>query len=113
MNYFKQTKNEFQFTFHFSGVTIGNGIDLKEKNRGYFEDMDVPANIIDKLQPYFGLQGQNAQNALNQNPLSLTEDEACQLSNRVIAYEVNRVKTLYNTAVGKCLQCIIWNNNII
>ncbi len=37
-------------------MTIGSGIDLKERSRQYFKGLGVPDAVIDKLAPYFGMK---------------------------------------------------------
>ncbi|XP_070538284.1 uncharacterized protein [Ptychodera flava] len=83
-----------------SGVTIGNGIDLGTKNSAYFRNMGVSEELITKLQPYFGLQGNSAVQKLNENALSLTESEATDLSNRVMDSETCDVAELYDAKVA-------------
>ena len=83
-------------------MTIGKGVDLKSKNRKYFENLGVDSRIIDKLEPYFGLhiKGQDAENLLKRMPLTLTNAEANDLSDKVFAGELNRIKRLYNKEIG-------------
>ena len=84
-------------------MTIGKGVDLKSKNRKYFENLGVDSRLIDKLEPYFGLKGQDAENLLKRMPLTLTDPEANDLSDKVFAGELNRIKRLYNKEIGKRL----------
>ena len=78
-------------------------MDLKSKNRKYFEDLGVDSRIIDKLEPYFGYdkKGQVAEDLLKRMPLMLTEPEANDLSDKVFKGELNRIKRLYNNEIGK------------
>ncbi|XP_077987947.1 uncharacterized protein LOC144442461 [Glandiceps talaboti] len=82
-----------------SGVTIGNGIDLGSKNAEYFQNIGVSEEIIRKLQHYFGLQKDAAVQKLNEIPLSLTDAEAADLSNRVMDSEFCDVAESYDEAV--------------
>ena len=82
-------------------MTIATGVDLKSKNRKYFEDLGVDSRIIDKLEPYFGKKGQDAENLLKRMPLVLTDPEANDLSDKVFKGELNRIKRLYNKEIGK------------
>ncbi|XP_002740238.1 uncharacterized protein LOC100370384 [Saccoglossus kowalevskii] len=82
-----------------SGVTIGNGVDLGSKNANYFRDMGVPETIITKFTPYFGLRGTAAQNKLDEIPLHLEEDEATDLSRRVMDKEIIDVRRAYDNKV--------------
>ena len=83
-------------------MTIGKGVDLKSKNRKYFENLGVDSRIIDKLEPYFGLhiKGQAAEDLLKRMPLTLTDAEANDLSDKVFAGELNRIKRQYNREIG-------------
>ena len=78
-------------------------MDLKSKNRKYFEDLGVDSRIIDKLEPYFGYdkKGQDAENLLKRMPLLLTDAEADDLSDKVFKGELNRIKRQYNKEIGE------------
>ncbi|XP_077989182.1 uncharacterized protein LOC144443533 [Glandiceps talaboti] len=84
-----------------SGVTIGNGIDLGSKNAEYFRSICVQEDTISTLQPYFGLKREEAQNKLKDDPLSLQEDEAKDLSKRVMDSEICKTADVYDAAVRK------------
>lgn len=60
-----------------SGVTISTGFDLGQHSESDLKGL--PQDIIDKLKPYLGKTGQEAQNFLQQNPLRITEDESIKI----------------------------------
>ena len=76
-----------------SGVTIATGIDLGDKNRKFFERLNVPKNIIDKLAPYFGLKGEAAKKVATN--LILPDNEAKQLDEIVKPYYAKSVAKTY------------------
>lgn len=73
-----------------SGVTVGTGVDLGSKNEEYFKDLEP--SILNKLKPHFGKKREAAQKSLEENPFSLTEEEAQVLDNFVKAKEFNVLK---------------------
>ena len=79
-----------------SGVTIGMGVDLKSKNRKYFEGL--PENLIDKLEPYFGKSGQAAKDIADN--LVLTEPEARQVTEYTKEKELQPLKKKFEEASG-------------
>ena len=58
-----------------SGVTVGTGVDLGEKNRKYFAGFENQ-ELLDKFDQYYGLQGMEAYNYEQQNPLTITQEES-------------------------------------
>ena len=44
-----------------SGVTIATGFDLKEKDRNFLTSIGLNTNLIDKLTPYLGISGAEAE----------------------------------------------------
>ena len=58
-------------------------------------------DLIKKLEPYFGLQKEDAVNKLNELPLTLTTSEAEDLSEKVMTANTASVKRRYNEAIGK------------
>jgi hypothetical protein len=58
-----------------SGVTVGIGVDLGEKNREYFAGFENQ-ELLDKFDQYYGLQGMEAYKYEQQNELKITQEEA-------------------------------------
>jgi GH24 family phage-related lysozyme (muramidase) len=77
-----------------SGVTVGTGVDLGSKNEDYFKGLEP--SILSKLKPHFGKKREAAQKSLEENALSLTEDEALALDNFVKVKEFNTLKKRWN-----------------
>ena len=82
-----------------SGVTIGTGIDLKMKNRKYFEDLNIDEDIIKKLEPFFGLKGLEAD--VKAKNLNLSTEQIAKLDLAVKKDYSNRIITQYEKDSGK------------
>ncbi|EBA7134421.1 hypothetical protein B7I57_18920 [Salmonella enterica] len=92
--YYPDVKNENN-----SGITVGYGIDLGGRNPSSMLADGVPRNIIDKLSPYTGVKGRDAQYLLkkNENNLpELTSDEALLLSNIYLSKTIHVISNQYN-----------------
>ena len=76
-----------------SGVTIGTGIDLKMKNRKYFEDLNIDEDIIKKLEPFFGLKGLEAD--VKAKNLNLSKEQIDKLDLAVKKDYSNRIIQQY------------------
>ena len=57
-----------------SGITIASGFDLKDKTPNVLELMGMPQEIIDKLSPYMGMSGADADRFADS--LEITDEEA-------------------------------------
>lgn len=79
-----------------SGVTIGIGVDLGSKTVTSLRQTGVSDSIINKLSYYLGKTGQNACNAVAVYKVTLTKDEAMDLSDKIIAEETKNVASRYN-----------------
>ena len=96
-----------------SGVTIGTGVDLKMKNAELLESIGVPSDIVEVLEPYFGLKGKgrtsphvdSAEAYLADNPLVLSAVDVKILDGAVQKFELNKIKTAYEKDSGKS-----WNS---
>ena len=82
-----------------SGVTIGTGIDLKMKNRKYFEDLNIDEDIIKKLEPFFGLKGLDAD--IKSKNLNLSAEQIAKLDLAVKKDYSKRIITQYEKDSGK------------
>ena len=78
-----------------SGVTIGTGVDLKMKNAEFLESIGVPSDIVEVLEPYFRLKGDEAKVYLENNPLVLSAVDIKILDGAVQKFELNKIKTAY------------------
>ena len=79
------------------GVTIGAGVDLGSKDRGYFQTIGVTSTtLISQLEPYFGLTRDEAACAILERPLQVTEAEALHLTERAKNQVTNLAEVRYN-----------------
>jgi hypothetical protein len=81
-----------------SGVTIGTGVDLKEKNEDYFKKINVSESIIDKVKPFFTLKGAEASEVAGN--LQLDDNEVLELDTAVKANYASDIKNKYEEATG-------------
>jgi GH24 family phage-related lysozyme (muramidase) len=78
-----------------SGVTIGTGVDLGSKDKNYFRYLD-DADLVAKLEPYFGKKKDAAVNTLKETPLTLTAEEVKKLDAYVKKMEFRTLKNKWN-----------------
>lgn len=78
-----------------SGVTIATGFDLGQRNETDLTNLGLSADLITKFKPYLGKKGQDAVDFLAKNPLTITDDEAKDIDNKVRAKKVPALKTKY------------------
>lgn len=81
-----------------SGVTIAIGFDLGGKTVADLKKLGLPHDLVTKLAPYLGKQGQTAQNYLNVHPLSITKSQEQQIDTRLFTSFYNQVALNYNKA---------------
>jgi hypothetical protein len=58
-----------------SGVTVATGVDLGQQSASSLLGMGLPEALVDRLAPYLGLKGREAQYLLAREPLALTREE--------------------------------------
>ena len=63
-----------------SGVTVGIGVDLGQQTEHQLRKWGVSDALLDKLRPYIGAKDKAACIALQKAPLTLTEEEARELT---------------------------------
>ena len=78
-----------------SGVTVGMGIDLAAWG-DKLEGLGVSEGLVKKLKPYAGLRKGAAQDFLDKNPLTLTEEEAKEVSIKVKDKLLDGIKAQFN-----------------
>lgn len=83
-----------------SGVTVGAGVDLGSKTTASLLADGVPQSLVSVLGEYTGLRGQQALNKLRQKPLSLSEDQANQLTDIYFDVMSSAMETRFNNAAG-------------
>ncbi|WP_333681735.1 pesticin C-terminus-like muramidase [Dyella sp.] len=80
-----------------SGVTIGAGVDLGQQSAAGLQALGVAQSIIDVPNPYFGLKGQDALNAMNEHGKpSLSSDDAAALSAALMNHTWAVVQAAYD-----------------
>ena len=79
-----------------SGVHIGGGVDLGARDRAGLAGIGVPSEIIDILETYLQVKSDDAACAVIDRSLSLTNDQALNLTNAVIDSIVSSAQTRYN-----------------
>ncbi|GBQ28862.1 hypothetical protein AA12717_3077 [Gluconacetobacter sacchari DSM 12717] len=84
-----------------SGATIGVGIDLGQQSRESLQAAGVDQSTIDKLAPYFGMQGDEADKYVQQHPLTLSDAELSQLDTAFITKQVSKVASFFNGISGR------------
>ena len=76
-----------------SGVRVGL-LDFKHETPQSLKRYGIDENEIKKFTPYFGLTGQQALEALNKNPLTLTKSEFDQINSKVYNFWNNKLMEL-------------------
>ncbi|XP_077870017.1 uncharacterized protein LOC100370085 [Saccoglossus kowalevskii] len=84
-----------------SGVNVGYGINIGAKDASYFQALGLSEDIIEQLEPYFGLTGTDALEKLNETPLEIDDEEAVDVSDRVLNQHIQEVSLLYDTRVSE------------
>ena len=96
-----------------SGVTIGTGVDLKMKNAEFLETLEVPLDIIEVLEPYFGLKGDEAKKYIKDNPLVLSAVDVKILDESIQKYHANKIKSDYEKDSGKSWSALTSNQQTV
>lgn len=81
-----------------SGVTIAAGYDLGQHTVADLRNLGLSKDLISKLSPYLGLHGDDARDAIKQNPLTLAKDEAAQIDKAAFQQYPNAAGAAFNTA---------------
>lgn len=79
-----------------SGTTISTGCDLGQMNLNDLKTLNLSTDLQNLLIPYLGLKKQAAINFLNQNPLTITQEQADELDNAMQTKFTNNLTNLYN-----------------
>ena len=82
-----------------SGVTIATGVDLGQKSEASIDALAIPDTLKAKLKPYAGMKKRTALDFLNENPLSITAEEASALDRAIKQGSAAAVRERYNQAV--------------
>ena len=81
-----------------SGVTVATGVDLGGQTTESLAALGVDQALVTTLTPYLHLTGQDALNAVQNNPLHITEAQADALDNTVRSNILNTVVNSYNNS---------------
>lgn len=77
-----------------SGVTVGLGLDIAAF--GDLAQLELPEELLRKLQPYQGFRRDTAEIFLEDNPLELSEEEVSILNACLIKYKALRIRSMWN-----------------
>ena len=83
-----------------SGVTIGTGFDLGQRNESDLKSLGLSSVLITALKPYLGKKAKDAQGALDKAPLKITAIQATEIDKAVKKSQVNLIIQKYNIATG-------------
>lgn len=91
-----------------SGVSIATGVDLgQQTERGF---AGLPAALLAKLRPYFGLKNQEAKTALIKTPLVLSAEEVKQIDERIHKRYIDETAVMFGreafAAASKQVQAV-------
>ena len=81
-----------------SGVTIGTGIDIGQWDSTGLQNMGVSQDLIDLFEPYLGLTRDDAEEYLNNNPLTITDEQAAELDENFMQNYFQPLINNYNAA---------------
>jgi Bacterial toxin homologue of phage lysozyme, C-term len=83
-----------------SGATIAGGLDLGQQSADSLTAMGVSSNLVEQFTPFYGLTGQAAQNAINNNTAAagVTDAEATQIDDAVYNSYATAAATAFDNA---------------
>jgi len=79
-----------------SGVTVGAGFDLGQRDKAGLYSMGFSLPLLTKLLPYCGLKDQAAEDLLFTKPLRLNDSEAAELDEKVKKVYAKAIEEEYN-----------------
>lgn len=82
-----------------SGVTVGTGIDLGARTREDFAGFENQ-ELLDRFDQYYGLQGMEAYNYEQQNPLTITQEESDALNAFIKGQSTQRLRSNFEKTFG-------------
>lgn len=83
-----------------SGVTIATGFDLGQRDEKDLRALKLNSILVNKLKPYLGVKGTNAQAILKKSPLMISLIQAKEIDKAVKSSHVNQLKLKYNSVPG-------------
>lgn len=81
-----------------SGVTVATGIDLGGRTEQSMANFGWPVDLISQLLPYTGRTGQEANNFLSANPLTVSQANADLMDSSVLSNVMSQVATNFDNA---------------
>ncbi|AZC16204.1 MULTISPECIES: pesticin C-terminus-like muramidase [Pseudomonas] len=84
-----------------SGVTIATGFDLGQRKLADLQALKLPADLVRRLSPYLFLTTVDAQAALDENPLTISPDEARLIDEAFKAPFIEQLAKKYAAASGR------------
>lgn len=81
-----------------SGVTIGTGVDLGQRNEADLKNLGLSSELIATLKPYLGKKTKEAQDVLDKAPLTITARQATDIDKAVKKSHIFLIKLRYNAA---------------
>lgn len=84
-----------------SGVSLAMGVDLAYQSAESLRTAGVSENLILRLNPYLGLKGKEAETYLKAHPLSLSDEQVGDFSNKMVAsYEDSLIEAYNNDSAA-------------
>lgn len=83
-----------------SGVTVAIGFDLGQRSESDLRALNLDVQLTNKLKPYLGIKGINAQTLLKKSPLTITLNQAEAINKAVKFSHISTLKSKYNSALG-------------
>ena len=80
-----------------SGVTVGTGFDLGQRNESDLKNLGLSSELIAILKPYLGKKAKDAQDVLDKHPLTITVAQAEVIDKAVKRSHVDLIKFKYNS----------------
>ena len=78
-----------------NGVKVGLGVDLGEYNESKWKTFEMPESALEKVKPFFNKKGDDALNELLNTELTLTYDEAYNISlKHITALQQDNIQTI-------------------
>jgi hypothetical protein len=78
-----------------SGVTIATGFDLGQRNENDLKSLNLSVGLIDKLKPYAGMKGRDAEDYLVKHSLTISDSEADEIDKAVHGSHIAQLKQKY------------------
>jgi Bacterial toxin homologue of phage lysozyme, C-term len=78
-----------------SGITVGTGFDLGQRNENDLKNLNISAGLRDKLKQYVGRTGRDAEDYLVKHPLTISDSEADEIDKAVHGSHIAQLKQKY------------------